>query len=106
MCVMALFGRRPVKIAARMPNNDIDDLARSNSLTDISARIRVAHQATSEALKSSIEHALTAGELLIEAKKLVPHGQWLPWLEKHCEMSSRTAQLYMRVAKNRAEIES
>jgi hypothetical protein len=35
----------------------------------------------------------------------VPHGGWLPWLRDNCSMSERTAQLYMRVAKNRAEIE-
>jgi hypothetical protein len=34
---------------------------------------------------------MTAGDLLIEAKALVPHGQWLPWLAEHCEMAERTA---------------
>ena len=32
------------------------------------------------------------------------HGEWMPWLEEHCKISDRTARLYMRVAKNRAEI--
>jgi hypothetical protein len=43
--------------------------------------------------------------LLIEAKAQIPHGQWLPWIVKHCAMSERTARLYMRLARNRSEIE-
>jgi hypothetical protein len=77
----------------------------SNSLTDLAARIKVEHTAVDAALKDSLRHALAAGELLVEAKALVPHGQWLPWLRDRCAISERTAQLYMRCAKNRAEIE-
>jgi Protein of unknown function (DUF3102) len=77
----------------------------SNSLADLAARIKVEHTAVDAALKDSLRHALAAGDLLIEAKTLVSHGQWLPWLRDHCEISERTAQLYMRCAKNRAEIE-
>jgi hypothetical protein len=84
----------------------IDDVALSNSLTDLAARIRAEHTATSDALKRSVEHAMAAGDLLIEAKSQLKHGRWLPWLAKHCEISERTAQLYMRIAKNRAEIEA
>jgi Protein of unknown function (DUF3102) len=36
---------------------------------------------------------------------LVPHGQWLPWLKEHCHLSERTAQLYMRCAKHKLELE-
>ena len=45
-----------------------NNLTRSNSLTDLVARIRAEHQATADALKSSVEHAMAAGDLLIEAK--------------------------------------
>src|SRR5271163_3492730 len=78
----------------------------SNSLVDLAARIKTEHTAVSSALKESLRHAIAAGELLLEAKDQVPHGQWLPWLQKHCSIFERTAQLYMRVAKNRAEIEN
>lgn len=79
--------------------------AGDNSLPDLAARIKAEHQAVSLALKESVRHAIAAGELLIEAKGMVEHGQWLPWLRDHCTISERTAQLYMRVAKNRTEIE-
>jgi hypothetical protein len=82
------------------------DLQFSNSLVDLAARIKTEHTAVSSALKESLRHAIAAGELLLQAKDQVPHGQWLPWLEEHCSISERTAQLYMRVAKNRTEIEN
>jgi hypothetical protein len=86
--------------------NDKMDLRFSNSLVDLAARIRHEHEATSAALKSSVAHAMAAGDLLLEAKTQVPHGQWLPWLKEHCLISERTAQLYMRVATNRTQIEA
>jgi hypothetical protein len=82
------------------------DVGLSNSLADLVARIRAEHEATAAALKSSVEHAMTAGDLLIEAKAQLKHGEWLPWLAEHCEMSERTAQLYMRLACERPMIES
>jgi hypothetical protein len=82
------------------------DIAQSNSLTDLAVRIKAEHQATSDALKTSVEHAIKAGELLLEAKEQLKHGQWLPWLLNHCEISERSAQLYMRIAKNRETIEA
>ena len=81
------------------------DLALSNSLTDLAARIRTYHEATVAALKSSVENAMNAGDLLIEAKAQLKHGQWLPWLAKNCVISERTAQLYIKLAKHRATIE-
>jgi hypothetical protein len=93
-----------------MTQTDIVDpqeatVAGSNSLPELAARIRAEHEATGDALKSSINHSIAAGELLIEAKAKVPHGQWLPWLSDNCAISERTAQLYMRLAKNREAIE-
>jgi hypothetical protein len=81
-----------------------DDLLRSNSLVDLAARIKAEHEAAAGALKRSVEHAIAAGDLLIEAKAQVPHGQWLPWLKEHCQIPERTARLYMRLAKNKTEI--
>jgi hypothetical protein len=40
---------------------------------------------------------------LIEAKTLVDHGQWLPWLRENCALAERTAQLYMKIAKSGLE---
>jgi hypothetical protein len=42
----------------------------------------------------------------MEAKELLDHGQWMPWLKEHCDLPQRTANLYMRLAKNREVIEA
>jgi hypothetical protein len=82
------------------------DPNRSNSLTDLAARISAEHRASTAAMQRGVEHAIRAGELLIEAKRQLKHGHWLPWLIKHCEMSERTAQLYMRLARAKPELEA
>jgi hypothetical protein len=84
------------------------DTDRSNVLADLAVRINAEHEAACGAVKSGAEHAMAAGDLLIEAKaKLDQHGGWLPWLKQNCgEISERTAQLYMRMARNREAIEA
>lgn len=39
------------------------------------------------------------GLRLIEAKDMLPHGEWLPWLSERVCFSEKTAQNYMRVAR-------
>jgi hypothetical protein len=96
----------PGKRKYKMSNAIISaPLGGSNYLVDIAARIKAEHQAVAASLKRSIEHAIAAGELLNEAKEHIPHGQWLPWLREHCGVTPRSAQGYMKLARNRAEIE-
>jgi hypothetical protein len=80
------------------------DLALSNSLTDLAAKVKAEHKAVTAALSKAVEHALNAGAYLAEAKETLKHGQWLPWLER-CQISRRTAQLYMQLHRRRKTIE-
>jgi hypothetical protein len=48
---------------------------------------------------------MRAGDLLIEATAQLGHGKWLPWLADR-GIVERTAQLYMRLARNRETIKS
>jgi hypothetical protein len=81
-------------------------VTQSNSLADLAARINAEHVAAEKAYQSGVEHALQCGDLLLEAKALLPHGQWLPWLESNCSVSSRSARLYMQLARNRQGLEA
>jgi hypothetical protein len=83
-----------------------NDISKSNSLTDIAARIRHEHEAVRFALRHAVERAMNTGDLLLEAKEQLQHGQWSQWIQEHCKISDRTARLYMRLAKNRAVIEA
>jgi protein gp37 len=51
-----------------------------------------------ESVNTSTSAAIMAGTKLIEAKALLRHGEWLPWLRDHVEMSERVAQYYMQLA--------
>ena len=52
-----------------------------------------------EAKRAGGEAILTIGRCLMEAKELLPHGEWLPWLSEQAELSERTAQKFMRLAR-------
>jgi hypothetical protein len=56
--------------------------------------------AAEKAWRDALGHAIAAGEKLIEAKSLVKHGEWLPWLRENFPGGERTAQNYMKLAAN------
>jgi hypothetical protein len=80
-----------------------DSMTRSNRLPALAAEIRRAHADVQEAAKTAAQRAIDAGHALIEAKDLLPHGGWLPWLREHCALAERTAQLYMKIARSGLE---
>ena len=52
-----------------------------------------------DAKRTGGEAILTIGRCLIEAKNMLPHGEWLPWLNERVEFSERTAQKFMQLAR-------
>lgn len=52
-----------------------------------------------DAKRTGGEAILTIGRCLIEAKDMLPHGEWLPWLNERVDLSERTAQKFMRLAR-------
>ena len=50
-------------------------------------------------IRETFKRALETGEILIEAKAALPHGQWLPMLKK-AGLCSRKAQIWMEIARN------
>lgn len=76
-----------------------------NALTNLAASIRREHEAAQECASKAVEHAKRAGELLIEAKAAVGHGEWLSWLAANVQLSGRTCQAYMRVARELPKLE-
>jgi hypothetical protein len=52
--------------------------------------------------KIMIERMIEAGEIMTRVKHGLPHGSWMPWVEKNIpELSYRTIARYMRVYKRR-----
>ena len=56
------------------------------------------------AIKKGLAHAMRAGELLVEVKASLEHGEFSEWVLNNCEFSLRTAQNYMRFYINRGEL--
>jgi hypothetical protein len=78
----------------------------SSNLSALAAIVRAGLTASAHALNGVLGHALDIGDALLAAKSLCGHGRWLPWLESECGLSSRTAEIYMRLAHHRARIEA
>jgi hypothetical protein len=69
------------------------------TLPALADQINHHHRQCEAAMQSGLQHALEAGRLLVEAKGQVKHGDWGAWLEEHFEGAERTAQAYIRVAR-------
>jgi hypothetical protein len=67
---------------------------------EIAYRINEEHSRAFGKAKDALSHARAAGELLIEAKSLLKHGEWGNWLTENVAFTDRTAQSYMRLARN------
>jgi hypothetical protein len=76
------------------------------SLADLATKINAAHKSVITYMRRGLQDAINTGHLLLEAKARLKHGQWLPWLRKHCEVPERTANHYMRLAEHEVEIET
>ena len=70
------------------------------SLDDLAQRINTSHLAAIRAAGAAIKCAIECGQALVEAKAVVGHGNWLPWLEANTTVSYRTASRWMRFAEN------
>lgn len=66
-------------------------------LADIANR---EHRLAFDSFVGVVEHAIRAGEALNEAKSLLQHGEWLPWLADNFKGHENTARNYMRLAAN------
>lgn len=51
------------------------------------------------AVKAETTNVIVIGNLLIEAKEQLEHGDWLPWLAENFDSSTSTASNYMGAAK-------
>ena len=73
--------------------------AETATLDQLVQRIKEEHQEFQRKMYDSLTHARTAGELLIEVKKQMQHGDWGSWVEENCGFSWSTANRYMKVAR-------
>ena len=75
-------------------------------LAALATAIRDDHRLAEQHAAAAILHAMAAGDRLIQAKAILPHGAWLPWLADSCDLGERRAQRYMHLAAHRAALEA
>lgn len=88
----------PRSVACLIPQPTAEEWD-EDTLEELAARIQEAHLAVSRASEAVVAFARRAGQLLLKARDRVPPGSWQAWLEANCDFSVRTAQVYMRVAR-------
>ena len=78
-------------------------MTKSNSqplLADLAQEINEHDKAKRACEVKGVMHFMKMGELLIEAKKIVPHGKFSAWVKENISVTPRTAQMYMRIAQD------
>ena len=64
-------------------------------------KIITLHTEITEALKSSLEKAILIGQLLIEQKEKLKHGEFTSWIKKNLPFTDRTARNYIKLFNNK-----
>jgi hypothetical protein len=83
-----------------------DEKRKAEELSQLATKAKEAHLIVVNAPRVVLQHAITAGAALNEAKSKVGHGKWLAWLKDNCpDISDRTAERYMKLAGNQAMLD-
>lgn len=77
----------------------------ARALPDLADRIRAAHLGCVRSMAEALGYYRQAGDLLLEAKGRVGHGQFQGWVAANCGFSYRTAAVSMKVSLNWPEAE-
>ncbi len=79
------------------------------TLPGLADEIRSAHAEASEHLAKGAAACIRAGEALIAAKKMLKekhgHGNWLDFMTLECGLKERTAQVYMKLAREKEKLQ-
>jgi hypothetical protein len=66
--------------------------------SDLASRINAAHKQAIAHADKAIDFAKQAGDLLLEVKADLRHGEFLPWIQNNLDVTPRQAQRYMAAA--------
>jgi hypothetical protein len=89
---------------APAPTNDLEPLADDSEVDRV--EIKRLHDSIYHYAALAIREATRIGEILTRRKKLVGHGNWLPWLAANAEFTEVTACKYMALFEERDWLKS
>jgi hypothetical protein len=75
-----------------------------SDLAGLAREINAAHDRFQATCRAGVDEARRLGQLLVRAKASMSHGRWHSWVKSHCHFTLRTAERYMRLARNLTEI--
>jgi predicted transcriptional regulator len=73
-------------------------------LTELVNAINKEHQLAYQASLDVLDHAIRCGEWLIEARRLVPEGSWIKWINSNLTIHGSAAARYVRIATYREQL--
>ena len=71
---------------------------------DFAVRINKLHLKFESNFKNTLEIAAQIGQLLLQKKSELKHGQWIPWVDSNLNFTDRTASNYIRIFKNKEKL--
>lgn len=77
----------------------IPELVVIDAMTSIIAEINSEHALALNAANQAVTHGKRVGELLLQVKADLPHGEFGAWLAENVTVSERQAQRYMQAAR-------
>jgi hypothetical protein len=79
---------------------DNSELAKVDRLAELARQINADHEEAVGLVGEAAGTVARCGELLLEARKLVPPGQWHKWLKDNTKVTVRCAQKWMQLARD------
>lgn len=81
-----------------VPERPADEVS-EEKLISLAVKIKAEHTSYHHHCRVALAHAHLCGIYCSEAKELLPHGDYLPWLERNCGVGARQASNYVTLAK-------
>lgn len=75
-------------------------------LADLAKEINEHEDAVDACRVKGLMHGIRIGQLLLEAKKVTPHGGFIPWVKANTKVSQRQAQRYIVIADDEDLVEA
>jgi hypothetical protein len=86
------FSTEHKRISDNMGQNELQALSLKNE-------INANHRECLKTANDAVDYAIKAGELLMQVKDLLHHGEFQKWIDQYCDFSYDVASGYMRLHK-------
>jgi hypothetical protein len=74
------------------------------TIADAAVELNRLHGEIETKLRTTVQDAIRAGEILTQVKDRLDHGEFLPWIEQNCEFSQKTAWNYIALQRHSCKL--